>query len=226
MVGLAVRPRIRAGIGSALGLPQSRRAYDWLWFAARIAFATNWAFNAFGKYSAGWYQSEFAHRVSYFSQGNPWSVPHDLLRDVVLEHPSIFAALAMVGETAAALLLLLAITARLGGAMALIIGVSYTAATAWINIGYAVHNGSFAVLGLAFLLLGARLPATGRQAVRLLFGGLGAIGLIVGAPMVFWWEGPMPGLPWVVASAALLMFGLSRLANSWPARSIARRGSV
>ncbi len=107
---------------SVLGVPVAGHSADWLWFGARILFAANWAFNAVpGKYTPTWYRSEFVHRVGYFAYGNPWSLPHSVLSTVVLTHPALFAALSAVGETAAALFLLFAITTRLGGAVALAI---------------------------------------------------------------------------------------------------------
>jgi len=182
---------------------------DAIWLIARLLFALNWVFNAYpGKYRARWYQQEFIQRVGYFARGNPWPPVHGFLQDVVLTHAAFFAGMSAAGETAAAVLLLLPITTRLGGAVAAAVGLSYSASMDWVNLGYTVHNGSFALLGLLFLALGGWLPLTTSRWSRLVFVLLGAIGLALAFPMAFRWEGVLPGLPWAAAALALLVHGV------------------
>jgi hypothetical protein len=182
---------------------------DLVWLIARLLFALNWAFNAFpGKYRARWYQQEFSQHVGYFAHGNPWPPAHAFLQDVVLAHPAFFAGMSAAGETAAALLLLLPVTTRLGGAVAAAVGLSYSIASNWINLGYVVHNGSFALLGLLFLVLGGWLPRTTSRRARWLFIVLGAVGLGLAFPMAFRWEGVLSALPWAAAALALLVHGV------------------
>src|SRR5205807_5100957 len=98
-------------------------------------------FNAYpGKYQAGWYQHDFTQRVGYFARGNPWPPAHAFLQDVVLTHAAFFASMSAAGETAAAVLLMLPVTTRLGGAVAAAVGISYSISMDWVNLGYAVHN--------------------------------------------------------------------------------------
>src|SRR5262245_31772299 len=186
-----------------------RTASDLVWLAARLLFALNWAFNAFpGKYQAAWYQHEFTRRVGYFARGNPWPPVHTVLQDVVLAHPAFFAGMSAAGETAAALLLLLPVPTRLGGAVAAAVGLSYSASMDWVNVGYVVHNGSFALLGLLFLVLGGWLPQTTSRWARWMFVVLGAVGLGLAFPMALRWEGVLPALPWAAAALALLVHGV------------------
>jgi hypothetical protein len=209
---LAARP--------ATGMPRRRalpsllwRGETWsdpLWLAARVLFAANWAYNAYpGKYQASWYQQEFARRVGYFAAGNPWPPVHDLLQNPVLTHPVFFAATAAAGETAAAVLVLLPMTTRLGGAVAASVGISYSLSMDWVDLGYRVHDGSFALLGLLFLVLGGWLPLTQRRWTRAIFALLGAVGLALAVPMAARWEGLLPTLPWVAAALALLVHALA-----------------
>ena len=185
-----------------------RTGSDLVWLAARLLFALNWAFNAFpGKYQAAWYQHEFTRRVGYFARGNPWPPVHTFLQDVVLAHPAFFAGMSAAGETAAALLLLLPVSTRLGGAVAAAVGLSYSASMDWVNVGYAVHNGSFALLGLLFLALGGWPPRRTSRWARTVFVMLGAIGLVLAYPMAVRWEGVLPALPWAATALALLVHG-------------------
>ena len=78
----------------------------------------------------------------------------------------------------------------------------------WINLGYVVHNGSFGLLGLPFLVLGGWLPRTTSRWARWLFVLLGALGLALTIPMAFRREGVLPALPWAAAALALLIHGL------------------
>ena len=82
----------------------------------------------------------------------------------MLTHSAFFAGVSAAGETAAAVLLLLPVTTRLGGAMAATVGLSYSISMDWVNLGYIVHNGSFALLRMLFLALG-RLAAAEDKAV-------------------------------------------------------------
>jgi hypothetical protein len=182
---------------------------DPVWLAARLLFALNWAFNAYpGKYQARWYQQEFTQRVGYFARGNPWPPAQVFLQDVVLTHSALFAGMSAAGETAAAVLLLLPVTTRLGGAVAAAVGLSYSLSSDWVNLGYVVHNGSFALLGLLFLALGGWLPRTTGRWGRWVFVLLGAVGLALAFPMAFRWEGVLPALPWTAAALALLVHGI------------------
>ena len=177
--------------------------------AARLLFAVNWAYNAYpGKYQARWFQHDFSQRVGYFASGNPWPPVRAVLEQVVLAHPAIFAGMSAAGETAAAVLLLFPVTTRLGGAVAASVGLSYSASMDWA-VAYAVHNGSFALLGLLFLALGGWLPLHPRRRVRLLFIGLGVGGLVLSYPMASRWEGLVPALPWAAAAVALLVHGFA-----------------
>ena len=187
----------------------SRSPADWLWLGARLLLAANWAFNAFpGKYRPGWYQHEFAARVGSFARGNPLPPVHALLTGVVLTHPALFAGLSAAGETAAAVLLLVPLTTRLGGAVSAATGISYAISSGWINLGYALHPGGFAVLGLLYLALGASLPPAPAPTLRMGLAVLGAVGLALAVPMAFRWVGPLPALPWTAAALALLALGV------------------
>jgi hypothetical protein len=186
-----------------------RSLADWSWLGARLLLAANWAFNAFpGKYRPGWYQHEFSARVGSFARGNPWPPIQAVLTDVVLAHPALFAGLSAAGETAAAVLLLVPLTTRLGGAVSAAVGISYALASGWINVGYAVHPGSFALLGILFLALGASLPVAPGPRLRFGFAVLGAAGLALAWPMAFRWIGLLPTLPWTAAAVALLAHGI------------------
>ena len=114
------------------------------------------------------------------------------------------------GEAAAAALLLLPVTTRLGGAVAAAVGLSYSASMDWVNLGYAAHNGSFALPGLLFLALGGWLPRTASRWARAVFVLLGGIGLVLAYPLAFRWEGVLPALPWAAAALALLVQGFFR----------------
>ena len=185
---------------------RDRTGSDLVWLGARLLFALNWAFNSFpGKYQAAWYQREFSGRVGYFAHGNPWPPVHTVLQDVVLAHPTFFAGMSAAGETAAALLLLLPVTTRLGGAVAAAVGLSYSASMDWVNLGYAAHNGSFALLGLLYLAVGGWLPRTTSRWARAVSVLLGGIGLPLAYPLAFRWVGVLPALPWAAAAVALLV---------------------
>jgi hypothetical protein len=158
---------------------------------------------------ASWYQHDFAQRVASFAHGNPWPPVHGFLQDVVLTHAAFFVGISAAGETAAVVLLLFPTTTRLGGAVAALVGLSYSLSMDWVNLGHAVHNGSFAVLGLLFLALGGWLPLTRRLGARLLVVVLGILGLLLAYPMAFRWEGVLPALPWAVAAPALLVHGIA-----------------
>lgn len=186
-----------------------RSLADWSWLSARLLLAANWAFNAFpGKYRPGWYQQEFSARVGAFARGNPWPPIHTALTDVVLAHPAWFAGLSAAGETAAAVLLLVPLTTRLGGAVSAAVGISYALASGWINVGYALHPGSFALLGVLFMALGASLPVAPGPWPRFGFVALGTAGLALAWPMAFRWIGLLPTLPWTAAAVALLAHGI------------------
>jgi hypothetical protein len=183
---------------------------DPVWLAARVLFAANWFYNAYpGKYRASWYQYGFVHRVGYFAQGNPWPPIHGFLQSPVLAHPVVFAGMSAAGETAAAAFLLLPITTRLGGAVAASVGISYSLSMDWLNLGYSVHNGSFAVLGLLFLAIGGWLPLTPTRRVRSTFTLLGVAGLALAAPVALRWQGLLPTLPWAAAALALAVHGIA-----------------
>lgn len=183
---------------------------DPVWFVARVLFAAIWVYNFYpGKYQASWYQHEFARRVGYFAAGNPWPPIHEFLQNPVLTHPAFFAGMSAAGETAAAVLVLLPITTRLGGAVAASVGISYSLSMDWVNLGYSVHNGSFAVLGLLFLAVGGWLPLTGGRGARAAFALLGVAGLAAAVPMASRWQGLLPTLPWVAAALALLVHGVA-----------------
>jgi uncharacterized membrane protein YphA (DoxX/SURF4 family) len=183
---------------------------DPVWLVARVLFAANWVYNFYpGKYQPGWYQHEFARRVGYFAAGNPWPPVHEFLQNPVLTHPAFFAGVSAAGETAAAVLVLLPITTRLGGAVAAAVGISYSISMDWVNLGYSVHNGSFAVLGLLFLALGGWLPLTGGRWARVAFSLLGVVGLAAAVPMASRWQGLLPTLPWAAAALALLVHGVA-----------------
>jgi len=193
---------------------RGRTRSDLVWLAARLLFALNWAFNAFpGKYQAAWYQHEFTRRVGYFASGNPWPPVHAVLQNVVLAHPAFFAGMSAAGETAAALLLLLPVTTRVGGAVAAVVGLSYSASMDWVNLGYTVHNGSFALMGLLFMALGGWLPRTRSPLARVAFVLVGGVGLVLAFPMATRWEGVLPALPWAAAALALLVHGVFDLAQ-------------
>jgi hypothetical protein len=181
-----------------------------VWLAARVLFAANWVYNFYpGKYQASWYQHEFARRVGHFAAGNPWSPVHEFLQNPVLTHPAIFAGMSAAGETAAAVLVLLPITTRLGGAVAASVGISYSVSMDWVNLGYSVHNGSFAVLGLLFLALGGWLPLRAGRWARTALALLGVLGLAAAVPMASRWQGLLPTLPWVAAALALLVHAVA-----------------
>ena len=211
---------MKLAASAATGRPKGRalpsllwRGESWsdpLWLIARALFAANWAYNVYpGKYQASWYRQEFARRVGFFTAGNPWPPVHGLLQNPVLTHPAFFAGMAAAGETAAAVLVLLPMTARLGGAVAASVGISYSLSMDWVNLGYSVHDGSFALLGLLFLVLGGWLPLTQRRWVRAIFALLGAVGLALAVPMGARWQGLLPTLPWVAAALALLVHALA-----------------
>jgi hypothetical protein len=82
------------------------------------------------------------------------------LRPSLAWRDTFFAGMSAAGETAAALLFLLPVTTRLGGAVAVAVavGLSYSASMGFVNLGYAAHNGSFAVLGVLFLAPGGWMP--------------------------------------------------------------------
>lgn len=182
---------------------------DPIWMVARWLFAVNWAYNAFpGKFEPGWYERDFARRVGYFAGGNPWPPAHDVLQHVVLAHTQVFAAMSAAGEAGAAVLLLFPATTRLGGAVAASVGLSYSASMDWVNFGYAVHNGSFALLGLLFLGLGGRLRPARDAWVRVSFVLLGVVGLGLAYPLAFRLEGVLPAAPWTAAALALLVHGV------------------
>lgn len=180
----------------------------WVWLGARLLLAANWAYNAFpGKFKPGWYQHEFATRVGSFARGNPWPPIHAVLTDLVLAHPILFAGLSAAGETAAALLLLVPLTTRLGGAISAVVGIGYTLSSGWINLGYALHPGTFAILGIVFLACGASLPRATSRRPRLLLVTLGTAGLVLAWPLAFRWIGILPALPWTAAALAILAHG-------------------
>jgi uncharacterized membrane protein YphA (DoxX/SURF4 family) len=182
---------------------------DPVWLVARVLFAANWVYNFYpGKYQASWYQHEFSRRVGYFAAGNPWPAVHEFLQNSVLTHPVFFAGMAAAGETAAAVLVLLPITTRLGGAVAASVAISYSLSMDWVNLGYSVHNGSFAVLGLLFLALGGWLPLTGGRGARAGFALPGVAGLAA-VPLASRWQGLLPTLPWIAAALALLVHGVA-----------------
>lgn len=79
-----------------------------------------------------------------------------------------------------------------------------------VNLGYVVHNGSFALLGLLFLALGGCLPPTTRRWARSAFVLLDAAALAPAYPMAFQWEGYAAALPWAAATLALPVHGLDR----------------
>jgi len=146
--------------------------------------------------------------VGFFARGNPWPPVQAVLTDVVLAHPALFAGLSAAGETAAAVLLLVPLTARLGGAVSAAVGISYALASGWINVGYALHPGSFALLGILFLAVGASLPVAPGYRLRSVFVVLGAAGLALALPMAFRWIGLLPALPWTAAAVALFAHGI------------------
>lgn len=188
---------------------QRRSVADWSWLSARLLLAANWAFNAFpGKYRPGWYEHEFSDKVGSFARGNPWPPVQAVLTGVVLAHPALFAGLSAAGETAAAVLLLAPLTTRLGGAISAAVGISYALASGWINVGYALHPGSFALLGILFLAFGASLPPASSPRLRFGLAVLGAAGLILAWPLAFRWVGLLPTLPWTAAALALIAHGV------------------
>ncbi|HKA48435.1 MAG TPA: hypothetical protein VKK19_02450 [Candidatus Dormibacteraeota bacterium] len=128
----------------------------------------------------------------------------------MLTHSAFFAGVSAAGETAAAVLLLLPVTTRLGGAVAATVGLSYSISMDWVNLGYVVHNGSFALLRMLFLALGGWLPPRTRRWARSVLVLLGAVGLGLAYPMALRWEGVLPALPWAAAALALLVHGIDR----------------
>ncbi|HKA11809.1 MAG TPA: hypothetical protein VKI99_15225 [Candidatus Dormibacteraeota bacterium] len=142
--------------------------------------------------------------MGFFARGNPWPPVQAVLTDVVLAHPALFAGLSAAGETAAAVLLFVQLTTRLGGAVSAAVGISYALASGWINVGYALHPGSFALLGILFLAVGASLPVAPGYRLRSVFVVLGAAGLALAVR----WIGALPALPWTAAAVALLACGM------------------